>query len=120
MLPKIRGPEMLTFLGSGGEIHAVVDVISPRQVATILEQKYNIPISVGANGGVSLAEFYKFLDTNGHQMEAMWRIMKYFYEYSTCRGDPRDAHKLIASEGLTLTSLEDILKELHAAGAFNL
>jgi len=45
--------------------------------------------------------------------------MKYFYEYSTCRGDPRDAQMLVASEGLTLTSLEDILKEFHAAGAFS-
>jgi len=104
----------------GGEIHAVADVISPRQVAAILEGKCNIPISLGPNGGVSLATFYKFLDTNGHQMEEIWSNMKYFYEHSTCRGDPRDAQKLISAEGLTLTGLEDILKEFHAAGALNL
>lgn len=107
------------FLGSGGEIHAIGDVITPRQVAAVLEKKYNIPISLGPNGGISLTTFYKYLDTNGHQMEELWLNMKYFYEYSTCRGDPKDAHRLIAAEGLTLASLEDILKEVHAAGALN-
>jgi hypothetical protein len=100
-------------------VHAVTDVITPRQVAAIMESKFGIPISFGPNGGVSLATFYKFLDTNGHQLEELWLNMKFFYEYSTCRGDPRDAHKLLASEGLALASLEGILKEFHTAGAFN-
>jgi len=104
----------------GGKILAAVDVISPRGVAAIVEKKYNIPVSLGPNGGVSLAAFYKFLDTHGNQMEEIWRNMKYFYEYSNCRGDPKDANRLISSEGLTLTSLEDILEELHAAGALKL
>ena len=108
-------------LGPGGEIHAVVDIISPRQVAAIVEEKYDIPISFGPDGGVSIATFYKFQDSiNGDQMEAIWLVVKYFIEHSTCRGDPREAHRLLASEGLTLTSLEDILKEFHAAGTFNL
>jgi hypothetical protein len=101
-------------------MHAVTDVITPRQVAAIVEEKYNIPISFGPNGGVSYATFLKFLDTNGNAMEEMWHNMKFFYDHSTCRGDPRDARKLIASQGMTLTSLEEILKELHSAGALNL
>jgi hypothetical protein len=94
-------------------------VITPRRVAAIMEEKFNIPISLGPNGGLSYADFNN-LKTDGTQMEDMWRSLKYFYEYSICRGDPRDARKLLASEGMTLTSLEDGLKELHAAGAFNL
>jgi hypothetical protein len=85
-----------------------------------VEEKFNIPVSFGPDGGVSLNDFYKYLDTNGHQMEELWHNIKFFYEYSNCRGDPRDARRLIASEGLTLHGLEDGLKELHAAGAFNL
>ena len=93
-----------------------MDVITPRQVAAIMEEKLNIPISFGPDGGVSHAAFSKYLDTNGHEMEEIWLNLKFFYEYSNCRGDPRDARKLIAAEGYTLSSLEDILKEYHAAG----
>jgi len=103
----------------GGEIHAVVDVISPRQIAAIMEKEFNIPISFGPNGGVSLAAFGKFLDTNGHQLEDLWRNLKFFTECSTCRGDPRDACKLITSKGLALINVEDFLKELHGAGFFS-
>lgn len=100
-------------------MNVVWDVITPRQVAAVMEEKFNIPISFGPNGGVSYAAFDKSLEANGASMEEMWRNMKYFYDYSTCRGDPRDARKLLASEGMTLNSLEDILKEIHAAGVFN-
>ena len=115
MLLKPCLREDLTFRLSGGEIHAVWDVITPRQVAAVMEEKLNIPVSFGPNGGVSHATFYKFLDTNGRSMEEMWHNMKFFYEHSNCRGDPRDARKLIAAEGYTLSSLEDILKEFQAA-----
>ena len=84
-----------------------------------MEEKLNIPIAYGTNGTISRATFDKFLEVNGNQMEEFWHNMKFFYQYSDCRGDPRDARKLIASEGLTLTSVEDGLRELHAAGAFN-
>ena len=93
-----------------------MDVITPRQIAATMEEKLNIPISFGPDGGVSHAAFSKYLDTNGHEMEEIWLNLKFFYEYSNCRGDPRDARKLIAAEGYTLSSLEDILKEYHAAG----
>ena len=112
-------PEILASPLSGGRIDAVLDVITPRQVAAIMEEKFNIPIAYGPNGTISHATFDKFLEVNGNEMEELWLNMKFFYQHSDCRGDPRDARKLIASEGLTLTSLEDGLKELHAAGRFN-
>lgn len=101
-------------------MQAVADVLTPRQVAAAMEKQYNIPISFGPNGGISLSAFYKSEDAFKGPMEDLWLNMKFFYEYSTCRGDPRDAQKLIAAEGLTLASLEDVSKDLHAAGAFNL
>ena len=85
-----------------------------------MEEKFNIPIAYGPNGTISRATFEKYLETNGTQMEELWLNMKFFYQHSDCRGDPRDARKLLASEGFTLTSVEDGLKELHAAGAFNI
>ena len=99
---------------------AVVDVITPRQVATIMEEKLNIPIAYGPSGTISRTTFDTYLEVNGNQNEEFWHNMKFFYQHSDCRGDPRDARKLIASEGLTLASVEDGLKELNAAGAFNL
>lgn len=100
-------------------MNVIWDVITPRQVAAVMEEKFNIPISFGPNGGVSYTTFNRFLEDNGTEMEELWRNMKYFYDYSTCRGDPRDARKLLASEGMTMTSLEEVLKEFHAAGVFN-
>jgi hypothetical protein len=116
-MPCLR--EILTFRVPGERIDAIMDVITPRQVAAIMEEKFNIPISFGPNGGLNYATFAD-MKTEGTQVEEMWRNMKYLYEYSNCRGDPRDARKLLASKKLTFTSLEDGLKELHAAGAFNL
>ena len=84
-----------------------------------MEEKLHIPIAYGPNGTISRATFDKFLEVNGNQLEEFWHNMKFFYQHSDCRGDPRDARKLIASEGLALTSLEDGLRELQAAGAFN-
>lgn len=115
--PLLR--EVLTFWLSGGRIDAIADVVTPRQVAAIMEEKFSIPIAYGPNGTISHATFEKFLEVNGTQMEELWHNMKFFYRHSDCRGDPRDAHKLIVSEGFTLASVEDGLKELHAAGAFN-
>ena len=112
--PRLR--EVLTFRLSGGEIYAILDVITPRQIATIMEENLKIPTSFGPEGGVSHASFYKYLDTNGHEMEEIWLNLKFFYEHSNCRGDPRDARKLIAAEGYSLSSTEDILKEYKAAG----
>jgi hypothetical protein len=116
-MPCLR--EILIFWVTGKRIDAIMDVITPRQVAAIMEEKFNIPISFGPTGGLNYATFAD-MKTEGTQLEEMWRNMKYFYDYSNCRGDPRDARKLVASAEMTLTSLEDGLKELHAAGAFNL
>jgi len=84
-----------------------------------MEDSFNIPISFGPNGGLNYATFND-MNMKGNQMEEFWLNLKFFYDYSNCRGDPRDAHKLLASEGMTLTSLVDGLKDLHAAGVFNL